>query len=177
LKGLTAGVSGMAESITADGTIVKTSAAYHWDTKTDKTYGYYGTYSIGNLRIDAEYRRNWRVINPTNGVSVPGGNPVDVRSWYASASYRICKYLELGTYHSRFYSNWAALRSANNNHIFDQALTARVDLTRYWNIKVEEHLMDGYGAGGTFRGFYTGLNPSGLQPQTHTLIVRTGVNF
>jgi hypothetical protein len=187
LKGLTAGASILSEDITIQGVIVKpsvdktntlpTNSPYRTDTKTDKIYTYYGSYALGNLRIDGEYRRNWKVLIAAPGSPIPGGNPADVRSWYTSAAYRICKYLELGTYHSRFYSNWKLLHSANNNHIFDQAVTARIDLTRYWNLKVERHFMDGYGLSGTFRGFYAGLNPQGLQPKTNTFIVRTGWNF
>jgi hypothetical protein len=56
-------------------------------------------------------------------------------------------------------------------------VTARVDLTRYWNVKVEGHFMDGWA--GTFYpdGFYEAANPSGIKPKTNMILVRTGFNF
>jgi hypothetical protein len=190
LKGLTAGASFYAEDITADGVCAapakcnnyaaaKQPLPDHFDTKKDTTDAYYVTYVLRGLHIDGEYRRNWRVYdNVSTGVSAPpGGASVDIRSWYISAAYRISKELELGSYYSRFYSNWAASPDALNNRIYDKDVTARIDLNKYWNVKIEGHFMNGYGASGTFRGFYLMLNPNGYQPKTIALIVRTGLTF
>jgi hypothetical protein len=57
-------------------------------------------------------------------------------------------------------------------------VSARVDLTKFWNVKVEGHFMNGYGSPGMYPdGFYTADNPQGLAPKTNLLIIRTGVNF
>jgi len=79
--------------------------------------------------------------------------------------------------HARYISdakgNWSAL----SNHIYDQTVTARVDINRHWNFKVEGHFIDGYGSISSARGFYLGQNPKGLQPKTNLLALRTGFNF
>jgi hypothetical protein len=32
------------------------------------------------------------------------------------------------------------------NHVYDKVITARVNLTNFWNAKIEGHVMNGYGA-------------------------------
>ena len=64
-----------------------------------------------------------------------------------------------------------------NNHIYDNVLTARVDVTRHFLVKVEGHFMDGYGAQDSIRGFYTQNNRAGLKAKTNMLVLRTGVSF
>ena len=70
----------------------------------------------------------------------------DSRSWYGSAAYRISKRLEVGSYFSWFIANWPVDKSLPTNHVYDRAVTARVDLTSHWFMKLEGHFMDGYGA-------------------------------
>ncbi len=63
------------------------------------------------------------------------------------------------------------------NHIYDKVVTTRIDLKRYWNVKVEGHFMDGY-AGSVFpSGFYPQVNPQGFKPNTNALVLKTSVNF
>jgi hypothetical protein len=102
---------------------------------------------------------------------------LDERGWYASAAYRVSKRLELGAYHSWFYPTWREDRSSPAGHMFDQTVTARIDLTRFWDLKIEGHFIDGYGAPQFFRGFYPANNPAGLKPKTNLLVIRTGFNF
>ena len=87
----------------------------------------------------------------------------DTLAWCASVAYRISKHLELGTYQSRFISDTNKDWSALSNHIYDQTVTARVDINRYWNFKVEGHFIDGYGSINSARGFYLAQNPNGFQ--------------
>jgi hypothetical protein len=98
----------------------------------------------------------------------------------------VAKKLELGSYYSRFSDNWTSTvpgqveapnQSDPSRHLYDKVVTARVDLTRYWNVKVEGHFMDGWA--GTFYpdGFYEAANPSGIKPKTNMILVRTGFNF
>ena len=102
----------------------------------------------------------------------------DTRGWYTAASYRISKRLELGSYYSRLVAAWATNHDNPDNHLYDKVVTARVDLNSHWNVKVEGHFMDGYGAPQMYpAGFYTTDNPQGLKPKTNFLMIRTGWNF
>jgi hypothetical protein len=111
---------------------------------------------------------------------MPGVAPESARAGRgssASVAYRLSRHLELGTYHSRFISDRNLPTNADDNHIYDQAVTARVDLTSYWNVKVEGHFIDGYGSPYSAHGFYPTQNMTGFQPRTNMLVLRTGVNF
>lgn len=154
-------------------------------TRRDFTHQFYTQYQHNKLRIDGEYRRYWR-DHLTSLNNLPA-TPVtyDIRSWYVSGAYRVNKWLELGTYHSRYYPDWNETHIRNlpgasdpaAQHIFDWAVTGRVDIKRYWDVKVEGHFMDGYGYINSVRGFYQAQNPSGFQPKTNLLVVRSGFNF
>jgi hypothetical protein len=102
---------------------------------------------------------------------------MDSRSLYGSASYRVAKRLELGTYYSQFYLDLRANVNGPSSHIFEKVATARLDLTSHWDLKVEGHFMHGYAASDAFRGFYAQDNPQGLKPVTNLLVIRTGVQF
>ncbi len=112
----------------------------------------------------------------------------DVRGWYISGAYRITKRLGLGSYYSHY-----SITSLNGgiiasfpsqtdtslpaNHIYDKVVTARVDLDKFWNIKVEGHFMNGYGSSTYPDGFYPQVNPNGFKPNTKALVFKTGINF
>jgi hypothetical protein len=64
-----------------------------------------------------------------------------------------------------------------NNHLYDKVVTLRVDLKRYWNVKLEGHFMNGYTGSDYPAGFYTQDNAQGLKPNTTMLMIRTGFNF
>jgi hypothetical protein len=63
------------------------------------------------------------------------------------------------------------------NHIYDKVVTGRVDLNKFWNVKVEGHFMSGYGASTFPDGFYPEVNPQGFKPNTNALVLKTGFNF
>lgn len=195
VNGLLIGASHMREEITGRGTGTCTPAVPFscaaWNARThgeyeehsnkDQTNFGYASYTVGNLRIDGEYRRYWRdqrVWDDSYSVAV------DTRGWYISGAYRISKRLELGSYYSRFTSAWKRAdapwlsdTSLPDHHVFDKVVTARFDLTRYWNVKVEGHFMDGYGGPMSPQGFYTLDNPQGLKPKTNLLMIRTGFSL
>jgi hypothetical protein len=98
-------------------------------------------------------------------------------SWFASASVRVLDRLEVGSYHTRFVSSLQRPSQPDDNHIYDTAVAGRIDLNRFWNVKVEGHFIDGYGDTMTAHGFYLRDNPQGFQPTTKLLVVRTGVSF
>lgn len=56
-------------------------------------------------------------------------------------------------------------------------MTARFDLTSFWDLKVEGHFIDGNSAGVNDRGFYTVDNPNGFLPNTRLLVVRMGFHL
>ena len=113
----------------------------------------------------------------------------DVRGWYVSGAYRISRRLQLGSYYSRYtitsvYGGALAAVVPNQtdtslpaNHINDKVISARVNLNKFWNVKVEGHFMNGYAASSYPDGFYSQVNPQGFQPNTNALVVKTGFNF
>jgi hypothetical protein len=138
---------------------------------------------VGNLRVDAEFRRFWRDFTIFNGAFRA---MIDPHTWYASAAYRVSKHLELGTYYASLTINWlvtvpgqveAPCTCSPDRHLYDKAVTARFDFNSHWYAKVEGHFMDGYGSIMYPTGFYPQQNPQGFQPNTNGLVVKTGYNF
>ena len=190
LNGFLVGASHMDEDITGTGRL-NPSVLFggpnilvpysEWSNK-DQTNQVYGQYTVGNLRLDSEYRRYWRDQQVFSGSM---WITTDVRSWYVAAAYRVSKRLEFGTYYSRFTDHWFGTtpqipppsQSDPARHLYDKVVTARVDLTRYWNVKVEGHFMDGWAGTMYPDGFYPPDNPQGLAPKTNLLVIRTGWNF
>jgi hypothetical protein len=192
LRGLLAGISRVNQHDEDRGTFVA-----FWNPAAGKIpyWGYskqywlnqfYGQYSRGSLHLDSEYRRTYIDAVVLSGTS---NAQADVRGWYVLGSYRVAKRLELGSYYSRYamtahYGGILGMAfpprvdtSLPENHIYDKVVSVRIDLNRFWNVKLEGHLMDGYGDGPYPDGFYDGDNPAGFQPNTNALVVRTGVNF
>lgn len=178
VKGLLAGVSLLSADITTKGYFIYNHDNYQRNTLKDDTYAYYVQYVVGNLRLDGEYRRE---IKDTQGLAITGkwNAPLDtdIRMGYVSAAYRINKRFEVGTYHSRYYPNWDTVHSLVANHLFDQALTVRTDVTDHIDFKVEGHFIDGAPTGNSVRGFYPQENPSGYKPTMKMLVVRLGFHF
>jgi hypothetical protein len=192
LKGVLIGASHQDEfSITGTGTANlavtqggPTNIVPYWEkTKKDQVDDFYGEYTLGNLTADAEYRRIWRDTEIFSGAFE---DTTDVRTWFVAGSYRVSKRFAFGSYYSRFSNNWFATvpgqveapsQSSPARHLYDKVVTARVDLTKYWNVKVEGHFMDGWGGSQYPDGFYQRDNPNGIAPKTNMLLVRTGWNF
>lgn len=179
LKGLLVGASRMNEDITGKGTAAfpgLPAGPYAEHSKEDWTNQFYAQYAVGKLQIDAEQRRYWRDQSILNGMFYV---QTDVRGWYVSGAYRVAKKLQLGSYYSRF--TVTALQSIaprTDGHTYDKVVTARVDINRFTNIKVEGHFMDGAGLSGMYpSGFYAIDNPGGLKPNTKALVIKTGFNF
>lgn len=144
-------------------------------TKEDGVSQFYVQYAHNGLTLAAEYRRAY-ADELIFDVVQPAETWTDSRSFYGSASYRISKRVEIGSYYSRFYGNWVLNLSDPANHIFDKVATLRLDLTSHWDAKIEGHFMNGY-ADSSLRGFYIQDNPRGLKPNTNLLVIRTGIQF
>lgn len=193
VKGLLIGASRLDQDTTGKGTSVNllnragSRLPYSEWSKADWTNQFYGQFMHGKLRLESEYRRYLRNQILFGGTST---NLNDVRGWYASGSYRIVKRLEVGSYYSRysiislFTGVLAAVGIPNQtdtslpqNHIYDKVITGRVDLNKFWNVKVEGHFMDGYGSGSYPSGFYAQVNSQGFRPNTNALVIKTALNF
>jgi len=192
LKGLLIGVSRMNEDITDAAKFINPLnpgagfVPYSAVSKADWTNQFYGEYTVGKLRIDSEYRRfvHDEVVNRVLLETI-----TDARGWYVSGTYRVMKRLALGSYYSRYSITRVSGgpeapfipdqtdTSLPANHIYDKVITARVDLKRFWNVKVEGHFMNGYGASTYPDGFYPQVNRQGFMDNTNALVVKTGVNF
>jgi hypothetical protein len=173
VKGLMAGASAMGLAIEELGTRVSNLQPYSVTTVGDHTEAYYTEYVMGNFRFDGEYRRETQNVLKTGqkNNSIPH-TAVDLRGGFVSAAYRVSKWVEFGAYYSRFYPNWAAYHGPSTNHQFDQAITARVDLRSYLDLKIEGHFIDGAVGANAYHGFYTLDNPTGLQPKMNLFVVR-----
>jgi len=191
LKGVLIGASRLDQDTSGVGTgvnqVTGQAIPYSEHSKSDWTNQYYGTYSWKHLRLDSEYRRYLRDQLIFGGTSE---DKADVRGWYFAGAYRVVKHLELGSYYSRYtISDVVAgalaaegFPSETNtsqpaNHIYDKVVTARLDLTGFWNLKIEGHFMNGYGASTYPDGFYPQENPQGFKPYTNALVLKTGMNF
>ncbi len=142
-------------------------------------YAGYAEYRYHGLSLATEYRPESRntplVFDPLQAVRA-----ADYRSYFVSAAYRFNKWLQLGTYNSRFQFNANAvpgLLAGADSHIDDQVVTARFDFWKYCDLKVEGHFMNGVGSSISTHGFYLSDNPQGLKPDTKLLAVRLGFNL
>jgi len=157
--------------------------------KADWANQFYGEYTVGRLRVDSEYRRFLHDEYFQAFGSVLLTNITDVRGWYVSGTYRVMKRFALGSYYSRYSITTVsggpdAIYTSNHtdtslpiNHIYDKVVSARVDLKKFWNVKVEGHFMNGYGFCTYPDGFYPEVNPQGFKPNTNALVVKTEINF
>jgi hypothetical protein len=133
----------------------------------------YVDYVRGKWHLGSEFRRDYN-IEPYTFLGTSGITDQSTKRWFGTVAYRVNKWLEIGTYNSRFYVE--APQDPNNtasNHIFDQTVTARFDIASWWNLKVEGHFMNGYGDTFSAYGFYTADNPSGPEPTTDMFVIRT----
>jgi hypothetical protein len=189
IKGVLLGASGLRENTTGTGTNTLLGGGYTQKTKKDYLYQYYGQYSVGKFRFDGEYRRQYMDATIFSGRYEIWS---DARGWYTSGAYRVHPKVELGAYFSRFTINAISTvplavgrpqqskdESAPDRHINDKVISGRVDINRYFDVKVEGHFMDGYGSWRYPSGFYEGDNVSngGLQPGTKMLVIKAGFHF
>ncbi len=133
----------------------------------------YADYIHGKWHLSSEFRRDYN-IEPYAFLGTGATTNQSTKGWFGTVAYRAAKWLEVGTYNSRFYVDAPQdPTNSSSNHIFDQAVTARFDITSWWNVKVEGHFMNGYGDTFSAHGFYTADNPAGLKPDTNMFVVRT----
>jgi hypothetical protein len=126
--------------------------------------------------VDSEYRRY------DLDATINGGPQFQtyVRGWYVAGTYQLAKRVQVGSYYSHYKINVPDnyLIPAGNGFDHDKVLTARFDLNRFFNIKVEGHFMHGVGMPDDYpNGFYSVDNPQGLKPNTKALVIKTSFKF
>ena len=177
LKGLLVGVSQLDEYITGVGTRGGLPNREETKDQPDFTNQFYAEYTWRNLLIDWEYKHFNRDHLIRNLTAEDHGN---VHTWYVAGSYRVMKKLALGSYYSHYTVTSTFLNITDTSlplgHDFDKVISGRVDVNRFWNVKVEGHFMDGYALGPYPNGFYPQENPT-FTASTKALVLKTGFNF
>jgi hypothetical protein len=175
VNGLMTGYSFMQTKTTADLFLTAYGMNLTAAASPSRRQALYADYQGPKLRLSGEWRREFMHSEMTPAVLA--GGDTRSQSHFVSASYRLSEKFEVGTYYSRYVYDTALDAHLANNHIHDTALSGRVDLNRYWHVKIEGHFMDGNGSPTLARGFYLRSNTGGFSDDTRMLVIRTGVNF
>jgi hypothetical protein len=175
VEGLTVGYSLLQAKKDLDITIPDLPMPLHVDVPVARIQAIFGEMQRDRLRLASEWRQESTETRLTPAISPD--TVMTSRGWFGSGSYRLNDRLELGYYHSRYVQDVTLTSSDDTNHIRDNAIATRVDLNRFWHVKVEGHFIDGNGNISYARGFYLRSNPAGFEPQTKMLVIRTGVTF
>jgi hypothetical protein len=189
LQGLTVGASRLNEEITgvgtssmgAPGSTTTASESYKEYSKHDWTNQYYGQYTANRWHAESEYRRYLRDQMIRNGVAE---SITDIRGWYVSGGFRVCKWFETGSYFSN-YRNVNPKGAGPDGKAptdyaardFDKVVTGKFTVNQYMTVKVEGHFMSGYSDQPYPNGYYTSVNSNGFVNDTKALVVRTGFSF
>jgi hypothetical protein len=138
---------------------------------------FFGEYTRGPFTLDAEYRRTAQIHTFFSGA---GAVQYDARAFYVSASYRLSRKFVLGSYYSRLLIHnipFGSTAAGPPGYVLDKVAVLRYDATNYWNLKLEGHFMDGTGLPQVPWGFYSQVNPDGLQNKTPLLLIRSSWFF
>jgi hypothetical protein len=147
---------------------------FRFDLTNANVSAFYGDFQRGRFRT---YSELWYSDTDSRFSGIPVAPLVQRnRSWYVAASYRVHPKVELGGYYTDFRVDRRRGFAANNG-IRGPVVSARFDLTKYWNVKVENHFIDGFADPLSSRTFYPSSNPQGLKPRTNVFLLRTGFAF
>ena len=175
VEGLTAGYSLLQSKKDLDITIPALPIPLHVDVPVARIQAVFGEMQRDRLKLATEWRQESTETRLTPAISPDA--VMTSRGWFGSGSYRLNDRLELGYYHSRYVQDVTLASGDDTNHISDHAIATRVDLNRFWHVKVEGHFIDGNGNISYARGFYLRSNPDGFEPTTRMLVIRTGIVF
>jgi hypothetical protein len=175
VEGLTVGYSLLQAKKDLDITIPSLPVPLHVDVPVARIQALFGEMQRDRVRFAAEWRQESTETRLTPAIGPDA--TMTSRGWFGSGSYRLNERLELGAYHSRYVQDITLTSDEDTNHISDNAIAARLDLNSFWHVKVEGHFIDGNGNISYARGFYLRSNPTGFQPETRMLVVRTGITF
>jgi hypothetical protein len=175
VDGLTIGYSLLQAKKDLDITIPTLPIPLHVDVPMARVQALFGELQHDRVRFAAEWRQEATTTRLTPAIAPE--TTMTSRGWFASGSYRLNERLELGAYRSSHVPDISLSADDDTNHIRDNAIAARVDLNSFWHVKVEGHFIDGNGNISYARGFYLRSNPTGFEPTTRMLVIRTGVTF
>ena len=173
--GLTVGYSLLQAKKDLDITIPSLPVPLHVDVPMARVQALFGEMQRDRVRFAAEWRQESTETRLTPAIGPD--TTMTSRGWFGSGSYRVNDRLELGAYHSSYVQDVTLSATEDTNHIRDNAIATRVDLNSFWHVKVEGHFIDGNGNISYARGFYLRSNPTGFEPKTRMLVIRTGVTF
>jgi hypothetical protein len=98
-------------------------------------------YTVRDFVFAAEYSR-WLVkAESSNAAVIPNSSTTSERA-YVLASYRFNSLVQIGAYESLYFPD-ANHRGGRETRQSDAALTLRLDVNRYWIIKLEGHYLHG----------------------------------
>ncbi|MEO8257865.1 MAG: hypothetical protein ABI868_11020 [Acidobacteriota bacterium] len=155
-----------------------------YSTTADRIAAIFAEYTYGGFHTEAEYRREKRRADIYGDIPdrpLIGSTGSDETAWFTSGAYRFSRWFEIGAYYGHFHVRPVGLEDPaggpGRDHIDDKTVTLRFDLTRFWEIKIEGHFIDGVGNSREAHGFYPQDNPEGFTRTTNMLVVRTGFYF
>jgi len=104
-------------------------------------------YIWNSWTFQAEYYRSVDYDNISGGGAPNLSLHVEPESWYAGASYRFNKWMEVGTYHSEYFYGAGGPGAVvpSDNYQKDTALSLRFDVKESWIFKIEGHYILGTG--------------------------------
>lgn len=131
---------------------------------------YFAQYEHGRYTVNGEYSRQTYsdTLAFTGLPASPGAS--DERIWYTTATYKLTDKLTTGVYYSSVFDLKAQLGPSRYQK--DWTVSGRYDFNPFLYAKAEEHFMDG-----TYTGYSTSNNTSGLKPNTKMTLIKLGVSF
>jgi hypothetical protein len=130
----------------------------------------YSRYDHNKLQFGGEYTRQALVKTIAfNGVP-PSTSYKDQRSFYGYGIYHVSSKFTGGLYYSSTIDQKQVPSAAKYQK--DWALSGRYDFNSFLYAKAEEHIMDG-----TYLGYSTSNNTSGLKPNDKMTMLKLGVSF
>jgi hypothetical protein len=130
---------------------------------------FFARYERGRVMAAGEYNRAaLKGILQLTGPP-PIAVPIDQRSFYVMASYRLSDKLTGGIYYSSAINLQVPVSNARFQKDWNMAL--RYDVTPYLYLKAEQHVIDG-----TLNG-YSPSDNSSLQPNSRMTLLKLGVSF
>lgn len=136
-------------NIRLDPAVTGLPAAATRRTRSDIPYVYLSAeYFWRGWTFQAEYYSIFLNLVDSIGGSEVGADEYANDAWYVGASYRVNKWLELGTYYTEYYVDTADRRGhargvSSDAYQKDLALSTRFDLTDWWLFKLEGHWIRG----------------------------------
>jgi hypothetical protein len=141
------------------------------NTRPFSQWALFGIYEKNKIMVAGEYNK----LNPPVTLNFPSASlvipfPVDNRSWYGMASYKLTGKLTAGVYDSQMINHAVPLSPARDS--MDWVVSGRYDFSQFLYAKAEQHFING-----TANYYDANMNPGGLKPTTKLTILKVGVSF